>query len=100
MTKKVKTSKEEKRYVIPAVEKAFAILQFFSTDGRDHSISEMSRHMKLPVSSTNTLLRSLEYCGYLTRDGRKRGAFRLTSKVLALAHRAQSEMSLPAIAEP
>ena len=80
MAKEVKTSKDEKRYVIPAVEKAFAILEFISTDGRALSISEMSRHMKLPVSSTNTLLRSLEYCGYLTRDGRKRGAFRMTGR--------------------
>ena len=100
MAAKDKAPRKSKKYVIPAVEKAFAILEFFATDGRAHSISEMSRLMKLPLSSTNTLLRSLEYCGYLTRDGETRGAFRLSGKVLALAHRAQTQISLTSIAEP
>ncbi len=55
--------------------------------------------MKLLLSSTNTLLRSLQHCEYLIREG-DRGAFRLTGKVLALAHTARSEMSLAMIAEP
>ncbi len=95
-----KTSEKSRKYVIPAVEKTFAILEFFATDGGAHSISEMSRLMKLPLSSINTLLRSLEYCGYLTREGETRGAFRLSGKILALAHRAQGQINLAAIAGP
>ena len=97
---KNKTPEKSRKYVSPAVEKAFAILEFFATDGEAHSISAMSRLMKLPLSSTNTLLRSLEYCGYLTREEEKRGAFRLSGKILALAHRAHSRISLAGVAEP
>ena len=90
---------EENRYVVPAVVKALAILEFFTTDSGPHTISEVSRLMKLPLSSTNTLLRSLHYCGYLTREG-NRGAFRLTGKVMALAHTAQGEINLASMGEP
>jgi DNA-binding IclR family transcriptional regulator len=86
------------KYRVPSVEKAFAILDMFVTGNRSYTMSEVGRHLNLPVSTTSSLLNTLQYCGYLSRDDK--GRFALTMKLISQASETLGRMQLREIAEP
>lgn len=88
----------EKKYVIPAVEKAFAILALMVADNRGYTISGVSRELGLPISSTSSLLYTLLYCGYLKRDDA--GRFFLSMKLVGQASDILSQIGLRDVAMP
>jgi DNA-binding IclR family transcriptional regulator len=91
-------SREPKKpaYTTPAVEKAFAILEMFATENRGYTISEVSRFLRLPISTASSLLYTLQSCGYAQRDSE--GRFFLTMKMLVEGNKALSQMSLRDVA--
>jgi len=86
------------KYKIPAVQKTFAILELFAQDNRPRTLSEVSRTLGLPVSSTSSLLHSIQSCGYVNRD--QRGRYTLTMKLLAESNKAVGHAQLRQLALP
>ena len=52
-------------YIVPAVKKAFMIVEMMASDNHGYRLSEVARQCKLPVSTANVLLHTLQECGYL-----------------------------------
>jgi IclR family KDG regulon transcriptional repressor len=90
------TNRADNRYFVPAVEKAFAVLELFASDNRGYALSDVSRILKLPVSTTKSLLNTMLQCGYLKRDARRH--YFLTMKILTEATRALNQVELRHVA--
>src|SRR6476660_8580862 len=91
------TSKKMK-YAVPAVEKAFAVVELFAANNRGYTLSEVSRLLKLPISTTSSLLHTMHNCGYLQRDDK--GQFYLSMKLVIQAYRVSDQLRPREIAEP
>jgi DNA-binding IclR family transcriptional regulator len=83
-------------YFVPAVEKAFAVLELLATDNRGYGLSEVSRSLNLPVSTAKSLLSTMLRCGYLNRDDHRR--YFLSMKLITTASRALNQIELRQIA--
>jgi DNA-binding IclR family transcriptional regulator len=81
---------------VPSVQKAFAILEYLTSNGEGATISELSRLFRLPVSTTTNLVYSLVFCGYLTR--KSTGRFRTALKLLNEASKLTDNISLREVA--
>lgn len=70
-----------------SVERAFAILEYLNTSQRGGNISEISRKLDLPKSSTHVLMSTLKRLGYIKESpaGRR---FHLSSKMYGLGQKA------------
>jgi DNA-binding IclR family transcriptional regulator len=62
-----------------SVRRALAILEFLKDSDRRRNLSEISRKLALPKSTTSVLLSTLESMGYITRDVEER-RYSLSSK--------------------
>lgn len=86
------------KYKVPAVEKTFAVVELFASNNRGYTLSEVSRALKLPISTTSSLLYTMHYCGYLRRD--EKGQFFLSMKLVVEANKVASQVHPREIAEP
>ena len=77
---------------VPAVERALAILEFLGKSRHGLTLSQVTRYLGLPKSSTHSLLLTFERCGYLQREAGT-GRYRLGLRVCELAHMALNEKS-------
>src|ERR1043166_1004077 len=91
-------NRKKMKYAVPAVEKAFAVVELFASHNRGYTLSEVSRLLKLPISTTSSLLHTMQNCGYLQRD--EKGQFYLSMKIIIQAYRAASQLRPRQIAEP
>lgn len=82
-----------------SVERAFAILEFLNSSRRGWNISEMSRKLGLPKSSTHVLFSTLDRLGYITEYQSSR-RYQLSPKLYGLGRRALEATPLPIIALP
>jgi len=57
-----------KIYVVPSTVRAMSVLEFLARSRRGASISEISRGLGLPKSSTYLVVKTLEQEGYLRRN--------------------------------
>ncbi|MBS1814632.1 MAG: IclR family transcriptional regulator [Acidobacteria bacterium] len=80
-----------------SVERAFAILEFLNTSRRGWNISELSRKLELPKSSTHVLISTLGRLGYIkeTTAGRR---FQLSAKMYGLGIKALRTTPLSEVA--
>src|SRR5262245_18382050 len=62
-----------------SVRRALAILEFLKESERHRNLSEISRKLSLPKSTTSVLLSTLASLGYVTRDATER-RYSLTTK--------------------
>src|SRR5690606_41118792 len=58
--------------VVKSAGRALQILEYFDAVQREASVSEISRALHCPQSSTSVLLRSLVHLGYLQNDRYRR----------------------------
>jgi DNA-binding IclR family transcriptional regulator len=77
-----------------SVERAFAILEFLDGSRRGWNISELSRKLRIPKSTTHVIVLTLEQLGYLTLDTRTR-EYSLGLKVYGLGRGLMKSLSLP-----
>ena len=84
---------------VPAVERALAILEFLGKSRHGLTLSQVTRYLGLPKSSTHSLLLTFERCGYLQREAGT-GRYRLGLRVCELAHMALNGISLREEAAP
>lgn len=82
-----------------SVERAFAILELLNTSRRGWNISEISRKLELPKSSTHMLISTLDRLGYIkeTSAGRR---FQVTVKMYGLGNKALHSTPISEIALP
>ena len=66
-----------------SVRRALAILEFLKESDRHRNLSEISRRLELPKSTTCILLSTLESMGYIVRDAAER-RYSLRSKAVGL----------------
>lgn len=79
-----------------SVERAFAILEFLNSSKRGWNISEISRSLGLPKSSTHVLTSTLSDLGYIRKYQARR--FQLSPKMYGLGRRTLSATPLPEVA--
>lgn len=53
---------------IPAIERAFAMLEALDNSSQSMNIAELGRKLAIPRSSAHSIALTLERCGYVTRD--------------------------------
>lgn len=98
MSKKENSGNGAGVYTIPAVKKAFMILELMAIEDCGYTISELARKCSLPVSTANVLLHTLKECGYVERpDGRN---FVLTWKLFTEGNKLLNHVQLHKLALP
>jgi DNA-binding IclR family transcriptional regulator len=104
MPSKMAASKEVPRkvggglYIVPAVKKAFKIVEMMAAQNRGYKLSAVARECGLPVSTANVLLHSLRECGYLQRS--ENGVFFLTTKLFTEGNKLIRQVQLYDVAFP
>lgn len=84
---------------VPAVEMSMTILEALASSQNGLSVSELSRNLNLPKSSTYGLLLTLERLGYLNRN-ENNGRYMFGMKIFTLANMAMNGLNLRKIATP
>lgn len=81
---------------IPAIERAFAMLEALDNSSQSMNIAELSRKLDIPRSSAHSIALTLERCGYVTRDASGRNcmlsmkAYRLGREAAPAGHLADA----------
>lgn len=90
-----------RKYQVPAVKRAFAILDALSASSFPLSVQEVSRIHKVPYSTAFYLLETMEQCGYVQRsDESKKYTVGHKLSVLRDGVAARNHLSLRALASP
>lgn len=84
---------------VPAVQKAMAILERLAASQNGLGLSELTRELSLPKSSTYGMLLTLERLGYLHRN-ESTGRYMFGMKILSLANMAMNGLNLRKLAMP
>lgn len=79
------------RYFVPAIERAFLVLERLSESNGGMTITELSSELKLPVSTTSAVLNTLRDVGYLVR---RQSRFAPSVRLISLGRRAMEEHDL------
>ncbi|MFV0390031.1 MAG: IclR family transcriptional regulator [Pyrinomonadaceae bacterium] len=90
---------DSKTKSVPAIEKAMLIMEELAKSQSGLSLSELTRNLSLPKSSTFGLLLTLERLGYLHRN-EATGRYMFGMKIFTLANRAMSGLNIRKIASP
>jgi IclR family KDG regulon transcriptional repressor len=85
-------------YTVPAVRKAFMIMEMMASQNSGYSLSMVAKELNLPVSTTKVLLHSLRECGYLQRS--EAGLFTLTTKLFTEGNKLMHQTQLYDVAFP
>jgi IclR family acetate operon transcriptional repressor len=80
------------------LDKALLVLDSFGEAQDRWTEADLRRHLAMPSSSLNRILRGLERAGYLLRDDA--GAYGLGVSAVRLGNRARASLDLPALLEP
>ncbi len=83
------------RYLVPAVKRAFEIIELLASRDAGSSISEIRRELHLPLSSVATIVYTLTDLGFLERD-EQTSRYRLSVKMFGIARRALDRTDLVA----
>src|SRR5574337_1477022 len=83
------------RYLVPAVKRAFEIIELLAMRESGASISEIRRALHLPLSSVATIVYTLTDLGFLERD-EQTSRYRLSVKMFGIARRALDRTDLVA----
>jgi IclR family transcriptional regulator, KDG regulon repressor len=81
------------RYLVPAVKRAFDIIEFLAKQDSRMGIQDIRSTLGLPLSSTANIVYTLRDLGYLERD-ESDSSYRLSVKLLGVARQAQDRLDL------
>lgn len=82
---------------IPSLQKGLAVIELFSSETPEWTLSQISRELELTPGSTRRILRTLELLGYAVAN---EGRFRLTARVLGLGFAYLSSQPFSEAARP
>jgi DNA-binding IclR family transcriptional regulator len=85
--------------LVPATARAMEILEYIAKSRRGASISEISRSLGLPKSSTYLVLKTLEQGAYLRRNPRSR-RYSFGSSLVTLSRKVLDNLDLREVATP
>jgi len=74
------------------------MVEFFASENRGYTLSEVSRSLKLPVSTASSLLYTMQDCGYLYRN--EKGQFFLSMRLVTQANQVIAQIQPREVAEP
>src|SRR5262249_53888771 len=77
-----------KRYLVPAIKRAFDMIELLAKEESGLSISEISRKLTLPMSSAQIIVYTLKDLGYLEQNDAN-SRYHLSLKVVGLAQTVQ-----------
>ena len=83
-----------KPYLVPAIKRAFQVIDLLAKTDAGLTISDIHRALKLPLSSAATILYTLEALGYLERD-EAGGRYALGIRMLSFSRRVADQLNLP-----
>ncbi len=83
---------------LPAVDRAMSLLELLATTRDGFTLSELSRKLQMPKSTTHYLIHTLATRGYVQRTGNKRHLLGL--RFADLANGSTAELNLSTIASP
>src|SRR5688572_347710 len=83
----------------PALERGLAVLEAIARSRGGLTLSQLTRYLELPKSSTFCLLGTLEQCGYLFRD-KDTGKYTVSLRVCNLASLALNGIGIREKARP
>lgn len=86
-------------YSVPSVGRAMKILELLAQSQRGLTLSDISRRLGLPKSSTHVLIKTLEALGYL-KSNRLTGKFYFGLKLVSLSRMALENLDLREQARP
>ena len=89
----------QRTYLVPSTMRTMRVLEFLARSKRGASISDVSRNLGLPKSSTYLLLKTLKQEGYLRRSGWS-GRFYLGVRLVRLCRSALANLDLREVARP
>jgi DNA-binding IclR family transcriptional regulator len=84
---------------VASVERAFCILELLNSSTRGWNISEMSRKLEIPKSTTHVLVSTLDQLGYV-RQQKSTRRYQLSTKMYGLGRRSLNDTPLPNSALP
>lgn len=90
---------QRKGYEVPAVVRTMGILEFLAHLNRGASVTEISRDLRFPKSSTYLVMRTLEEQGYLQKDMRT-GKYYFRVKLAELGRKFLAPLDLRELARP
>jgi IclR family acetate operon transcriptional repressor len=82
-----------KSYLVPAVKRAFQVIELLSKSDAGLTISDIHRTLKLPLSSAATILYTLEALGYLERD-EPSGRYALGVRLLSFSRKIADQLNI------
>ncbi|HYO81122.1 MAG TPA: IclR family transcriptional regulator [Bryobacteraceae bacterium] len=88
----------QESFSVNSVARAMHILEMLDTSTRGMNISEISRRLGIPKSTTHLIVLTLEDLGYLTKSSRN--LYQLSLKAYTLGRERMQGLSLPSIALP
>jgi DNA-binding IclR family transcriptional regulator len=88
-----------KIYVVPSTVRAMNVLEFLAQSRRGASLSEISRNLALPKSSTYLLLKTLEREGYLRKNVQS-GNYNFGPRLVTLSRNVLEHLDLREVARP
>lgn len=86
-------------YTVPSVSRAMKILELLAQSQRGLTLSDISRRLGLPKSSTHVLIKTLEHIGYL-KSSKLTGKFCFGLKLVSLSKMALENLDLREQARP
>lgn len=89
----------QKVYAVPSIVRAMNVLEFLARSKHGASVSEISRDLALPKSSTYLILTTLEENGYLQRNVQT-GKYYFGLKLVALGRKVLEHLDLREVARP
>lgn len=88
-----------KAYAVPSIERAITVLEFLAQSRRGFSVSEMSRRLGIPKSSTHLILTTLERRGFLQKNTQT-GRYCFGLQLVSLSRSALENLDLREEAKP
>jgi DNA-binding IclR family transcriptional regulator len=82
-----------KPYLVPAIKRAFEVIELLAGGDAGLTVSDIHRELKLPLSSTATILYTLQALGYLERD-RETSRYKLGTRMLTFSRLAGHQIDL------
>ena len=80
-------------YLVPAIKRAFQVIDLLARSGNGLTISDIHRSLKLPLSSAATILYTLQELGYLERD-EPTGRYTLGVRMMSFSGRVADQFNL------
>jgi DNA-binding IclR family transcriptional regulator len=82
----------EQNYNVPNLERAIDIIEFFSRNDKEYTITEISKELDFPRNSVFRIMKTLQNRGLVTDFSGK--TYQLTPKLLAIGYSAVTEQNL------